>query len=83
MRVQSLGWADALEIEMATHSIFFLGKSHGQRSLVGYSPGGYKESDKTVQLSTHKHTKFPGRVWSVNTLTWGDDTYSIISYIYY
>ena len=23
------------------------GKSHGQRSLVGYSPWGYKESDTT------------------------------------
>ena len=27
-----------------------LGKSHGQRSLVGYSPWGYKELDKTEQL---------------------------------
>ena len=25
---------------------------HGQRSLVGYSPWGHKESDKTEQLST-------------------------------
>ena len=25
---------------------------HGQRSLVGYSPWGYKESDKTERLST-------------------------------
>ena len=28
-------------------------KSHGQRSLVGYSPWGSKESDKTERLSTH------------------------------
>ena len=28
-------------------------KSHEQRSLVGYSPWGSKESDKTEQLSTH------------------------------
>ena len=27
----------------------------GQRSLVGYSPRGCKESDMTDQLSTHKH----------------------------
>ena len=27
--------------------VFFPGKSHGQRSLVGYSPWGCKESDTT------------------------------------
>ena len=27
--------------------VFLLGKSHGQRSLVGYSPWGLKESDTT------------------------------------
>ena len=30
--------------------VFFPGKSHGQRSLVGYSPWGCKESDTTEQL---------------------------------
>ena len=29
------------------------GKSHGQRSLAGYSPWGRKESDMTERLSTH------------------------------
>ena len=29
-----------------------LGESHGQKSLVGYSPWGDKESDTTEQLST-------------------------------
>ena len=29
-----------------------LEKFHGQRSLVGYSPWGYKEPDSTEQLST-------------------------------
>ena len=28
-------------------------RSHGQRSLVGYSPMDHKESDRTEQLSTH------------------------------
>ena len=43
MQVQSLGWEDPLEKEMATHSsIFLLGKSYGQRSLVGYVHGGRK-----------------------------------------
>ena len=32
--------------------IFLPGKFHGQRSLVGYSPWGCKESDTTEQLST-------------------------------
>ena len=27
--------------------VFLPGKSHGQRSLVGYSPWGCKESDRT------------------------------------
>ena len=46
-RVQSLGWEDPLEKEMAPHSSILSGKSHGQRSLVGYSPWGHKESDLT------------------------------------
>ena len=36
--VRSLGWEVPLEKEMATHSSTLAGKSHGQRSLVGYSP---------------------------------------------
>ena len=27
-------------------------KSHGQKSLIGYSPWGHKKSDRTEQLST-------------------------------
>ena len=30
--------------------VFLPGKSHGRRSLVGYSPWGHKESDTTKQL---------------------------------
>ena len=30
--------------------VFLPGKSHGQRSLAGYSPWGYKESDTTERL---------------------------------
>ena len=33
--------------------VFLPGESHGQRSLVGYSPKGLKESDTTEQLCTH------------------------------
>ena len=31
--------------------VFLLGKSHGQRSLLVYSPWGCKESDMTEQLT--------------------------------
>ena len=55
-QVQSLGGEDPLEEEMATHTPVSLpGKSHGQRSLTGYSPWGHKESDTTERL-THTHT---------------------------
>ena len=48
--VRSLGWEDPLEKEMPTTPVQLPGKSHGQRSLVGYSPWGRKESDTTEQL---------------------------------
>ena len=35
--ILSLGWKDSLEMEMTTLSILAW-KSHGQKSLVGYSP---------------------------------------------
>ena len=33
--------------------VFLLGISHEKRSLVGYSPGGHKESEMTDQPLTH------------------------------
>ena len=33
--------------------VFLLGKSHGQRSLVGYSSWGHKESDMTEHLNIY------------------------------
>ena len=47
-----LGWEDPLEEEMETTPVFLPEKSHGQRSLAGYSPTRCKESDTTEQLST-------------------------------
>ena len=58
-RVQSLGQEDPLEKEMATYSVFLPGESHGQKSLVGYSPWGRKESDMTEQL-THTYGEYGG-----------------------
>ena len=46
-QVRSLGWEDPLEEGMATHSSILPRKSHGQRSLGGYSLWGRKESDTT------------------------------------
>ena len=51
-RVQLLGQEDPLQKEMATHSST-LGKFHGWRSLVGYSPWGPKESDTTEQVNNY------------------------------
>ena len=56
MLAQSLGQEDPLEKKMATHSSILGEKSHGQRSLVGYSPWGHEESGTTEQLThTHMH----------------------------
>ena len=38
-RVPSLSREDRLEEGMATHSVFWPGESHGQRSLMGCSQG--------------------------------------------
>ena len=37
--------------------VFFTGESHGQRSLEGYSPWGYKESDMTKRLTLSLYLK--------------------------
>ena len=50
----------ALENEMATHPVFLPGESHGQRSLVGYSPRGRKESDTTERLHSLTFILVPG-----------------------
>ena len=47
-----------LEKEKATHSSTLPGKSHGWRSLLGYSPWRRKESDRTEQLHFTHLTHF-------------------------
>ena len=49
-RVQSLGWEDPLEKEMAAHSSILAWKIPWTWSLVGYRPWGHKESDTTERL---------------------------------
>ena len=39
--------------------VFLPGESHGQRSLVGYSPWGRKESDTIERLHFHFHQGQP------------------------
>ena len=50
-RVQSLGREDPLEKEVTTRSNILAWKSHGERSLAGYSPWTHKEPDPTERLN--------------------------------
>ena len=43
--VQSLGLEDPLEEGMMTHSSILAWRTHGQKSLLGHSSWGHKESD--------------------------------------
>ena len=44
---RSLDWEDPLEEVWQPTPVFLPGESYGQRSLVGYSLQGHKESDMT------------------------------------
>ena len=59
-QVQSLHREDSLEKEMAIHSSVLAWKMPGQRSLVGYSPWGRKESDMAEQLTQRVVTAWIG-----------------------
>ena len=50
-------WEDPPDLETAAHASIVAWEIHGQRSLVGYSPWGRKESDTTERAhssSSHK-----------------------------
>ena len=51
-RVRPLGQEDPLEKEMAIHSVFLPRKSHGQRTLAGYSPWDCKSQTQHSNQST-------------------------------
>ena len=51
--VRSLGREDPLARKWRLTPVFLPGKSHGRRSLEGYSPRGHKELDTTERLNTH------------------------------
>ena len=52
-QVLSLDQENAREKGMATDSSVLAWRSHGQRSLVSYSPWDHKESDTTEHLTPH------------------------------
>ena len=54
-RVPPPGWEDPLEEGWQPTPVFSPGKSYGQRSLVGYSPCGRKQSD-TAEAAEHTGT---------------------------
>ena len=49
MQVRKILWRRKWQ----TAPVFLPGKSHGQRSLVGHSPWGHKESDMTEPLNNN------------------------------
>ena len=58
-QVQSLGWEDsAAEGNGNPLQYSCLGKSHGQRSLMGYGPWGHKESDTTWLVTEQQQRWF-------------------------
>ena len=58
-QIPSLGWEDLLEKKWQRAPVFLPGKSHGRRNLVGYSPWGCEESERTEQLHFHSHLHGP------------------------
>ena len=74
MQIRSLDWEDTLNRKLQPISVFLPGKFHGQRSLVGYSPWGCKESDmtehacKTAQNIEKKYIEKNGGLLSFSNL---------------
>ena len=54
--VRSLSREDPWSRKWQSAPVFLPGESHGQRSLMGYSPWGRTESDRTERL-THFDSK--------------------------
>ena len=72
----------SLQIKWQPTQVFLSVKSHGERSLTGYSPWGCKQSNWSRWLSTHKSNKFklklfelfltsgPGKKCNSGTQSW-------------
>ena len=59
------GQEDPLEKEMATHSSILAWKIPWMQELVGYSPWGRKESDRTEQLHSLTHSCPSFSMWDL------------------
>ena len=57
MGAQSLGGEDPLEEAWQPTPAFLPGESYVQRSLVGYSPQGHKESDTTEETARSQESR--------------------------
>jgi len=51
-------------------SVFLPGKFHGQRTLAGYSPQGFKESDMTEKLSMQPCKLLDPSFWNMVKASW-------------
>ena len=60
--ISSLGLEDSWRRQWQPGPVFLLEESHEQRSLLGYSPWVFKESDTTEQLSMHAQS-LPSEHW--------------------
>ena len=61
--VQSLGQEDPLRRKWAPTPVSLPGKSHGQRSLVGYSPWDREELGTAEPLHFHFHMRLSLYIW--------------------
>ena len=61
-QVRSLGHEEPLEEEMAPTLVFLPGKSHGQRSLVGYSLWGHKRVEHNLGTKQQQQTTDKGKI---------------------
>ena len=69
----------SLEKDMANHSRFLPGEFQGQRSLVGYSPWGCKESDMTERLNKQQNlsTMIQDSAKATGKLMWEPATFTL------
>ena len=65
MWIQPLGWEDPVEKAWPPTPVFLPGELPGQRSLVGYSLWGHKES----QRRTHVYSMEQGKMMVEGALT--------------
>ena len=81
-QVQSLDREDPWRRKWQPTSVFMPGKSHGRRSLAGYTPWVCKESDMT-EVTWHAHTDILSQnlmnLFSVYHNSWLQDTCSCMT----